>query len=394
MKIVHLSTSTSGGAASTAISLSRIQTQFGHDSQVLFRESKLSKGRHIKSKVSTLASFANATTEYAQITQFSSNGINLEKIWKQKPEVIFIHNWFNLLTEADIVYIANRIPTVFVAHDARLATGGCHVTLGCINFLSGCNSCPAARLNVLSRIAKKSVDTMARKIDNFALVAPSNWLMSELTESTISKCASVKRVISNPSTVQKNTTLSIKAAESEEFKILFVAASLDSAYKGFSLFLDSLRLFIATQKVVKKISIQVVGKSEKNHAMDFDADIELKFLGELASPEVHQVIRAADLLVVSSLSENYPGVIGEAQLLGCPVAASRVGGIPEMIEDGVSGFLFNPNPKDCMETILKAMNHPNILTMKVIAHNRALIRHDEAKINLEYNSLIKELLKA
>lgn len=50
-------------------------------------------------------------------------------------------------------------------------------------------------------------------------------------------------------------------------------------------------------------------------------------------------IRRADLFVMSSISEGFPMSPAEAMVLGTPVVATRVGGIPELIEDGVSGIL-------------------------------------------------------
>lgn len=51
---------------------------------------------------------------------------------------------------------------------------------------------------------------------------------------------------------------------------------------------------------------------------------------------------AADLLLLPSLSEGMPGVVIEAGLVGTASVASKVGAIPEMIEDGRSGFLARP----------------------------------------------------
>ncbi len=57
---------------------------------------------------------------------------------------------------------------------------------------------------------------------------------------------------------------------------------------------------------------------------------------------VHPLIAQSDVVVVPSLLDGMPAVALESQLLGTPVVASRVGGIPEIILDGETGFLCEP----------------------------------------------------
>lgn len=63
-------------------------------------------------------------------------------------------------------------------------------------------------------------------------------------------------------------------------------------------------------------------------------------LGE--RPDVAALMKAADLLVAPSLREGMSNVILEAMALGLPVLATRVGGTPEVIEDGRHGVLVDP----------------------------------------------------
>lgn len=66
----------------------------------------------------------------------------------------------------------------------------------------------------------------------------------------------------------------------------------------------------------------------------------IRFLGSL--PDTQPVYAAADLLLLPSLSEGMPGVIIEAGLVGTASVASRVGAVPEMMEDRQTGFLSEP----------------------------------------------------
>jgi len=394
MKILHLSTSATGGAAVTANSLARIQRKFGHESTVFTREEDLSPISKLKSGISTFISLTNATSEYVQVTHFSTSGVSLKKIWDLNPEVIFIHNWFNFLTEEQMVIITNRFPTIFVAHDARLATGGCHVTLGCHNFRVACAPCPASHIDKFASMAKKSIDSTVDHFGKYAFVTPSNWLMDEISESPIIQSAAVRSTIGNPAAVELDFEMKTKSHDQTLFRILFVAAALDAKYKGLNLFLEAISNLEMTEIMEHEIEVQIVGVGGSKIPPTTDSRVKIIFKGALSSSEVHQLMAESDLLVVSSLTENYPGVIAEAQLLGCAVAASKVGGIPEMVEDGISGFLFEPNESECKNAIIRAINSPTRRQIVDSARQIARVRHDEGKINREFEKLIENLLRS
>ncbi|MEO0070440.1 MAG: glycosyltransferase family 4 protein [candidate division WOR-3 bacterium] len=66
---------------------------------------------------------------------------------------------------------------------------------------------------------------------------------------------------------------------------------------------------------------------------------EVRLLGSLPHEEVMKILKAADTLVLTSNYEGFPIVLLEAMSLGLPVIATRIGGVPELVEDGVNGFL-------------------------------------------------------
>ena len=63
-------------------------------------------------------------------------------------------------------------------------------------------------------------------------------------------------------------------------------------------------------------------------------------LGNLSAEEMKREYLSAQIFVCPSAVENSPNSVAEGQLLGVPVAASRTGGIPDVVKDGVSGLLF------------------------------------------------------
>ncbi len=79
-------------------------------------------------------------------------------------------------------------------------------------------------------------------------------------------------------------------------------------------------------------------------AHEYGLDKDVLFLGH--RNDSHNILELMDLFVLPSLSEGIPMVLLEALALARPVVASRVGGIPEVIEHGVSGLLVPPRRDD------------------------------------------------
>lgn len=111
-------------------------------------------------------------------------------------------------------------------------------------------------------------------------------------------------------------------------------------------FLKAARIIHRQKPHVKFI---VAGDGPLKHALQEQvreyglAEIVL-FLGH--RDDGYNILELMDLFVLPSLSEGIPMVLLEALALACPVIASRVGGIPEVIEHGVNGLLIAPGRED------------------------------------------------
>jgi N-acetyl-alpha-D-glucosaminyl L-malate synthase BshA len=88
-------------------------------------------------------------------------------------------------------------------------------------------------------------------------------------------------------------------------------------------------------------------------ALGVAADVE--FLGE--QDQVVPLLSASDVFLLPSAQESFGLAALEAMACSVPVVASRVGGLPEVVEDGVSGFLHAPGDRDGMaDSVLRLLN--------------------------------------
>jgi glycosyltransferase involved in cell wall biosynthesis len=81
----------------------------------------------------------------------------------------------------------------------------------------------------------------------------------------------------------------------------------------------------------------------ERRARDLGLEDRVRFRGNVKRDEVLRLFRAADASVVSSAWENFPHTVVEALAVGCPVIATAVGGVPEVVRDGENGLLVPPN---------------------------------------------------
>lgn len=72
------------------------------------------------------------------------------------------------------------------------------------------------------------------------------------------------------------------------------------------------------------------------------ADTPTHFVGYLTGKKLGSAFASADAFIFPSRTETLGLVLLEAMAAGCPVVAARSGGIPDIVQDGVNGYLFNP----------------------------------------------------
>ena len=146
--------------------------------------------------------------------------------------------------------------------------------------------------------------------------------------------------------------------ESRE-KVVIVVANL-IPYKGHS------DLLGAAQEVLKHIPQAVfllvgedrgIGRDLRKMAIDLGISSKARFLG--LRNDIPKLMAASDLSVLPSQEEGFSNVILESMAAGLPVVATRVGGNPEAIVDGVTGWLIPPkDPATMADKIVDLLGDP------------------------------------
>ena len=116
----------------------------------------------------------------------------------------------------------------------------------------------------------------------------------------------------------------------------------------------------------------------ENLARELSIADRVSFLGLRADVDV--VLRAADALVLPSRAEALPTVLLEAMATGLPVVATRVGGVPEIVEEGRSGVMVPPEDASALGSVLDRVVTDAALRRSLGERGRAVV---EARFRVE-----------
>ncbi len=127
--------------------------------------------------------------------------------------------------------------------------------------------------------------------------------------------------------------------------VLFLGRLVES--KNLDRLLEAWRILLDRSAQPESFRLQIVGDGNlRPHLEQLAARLRLgeyvEFVGPVPRSEVVDYLQHAWALVLPSTSEGFGKVIAEAMAAGRPVVASRVGPIPELVDENTTGYLFDP----------------------------------------------------
>ncbi len=176
-------------------------------------------------------------------------------------------------------------------------------------------------------------------------------------------------------------------------RLLFVGDVIER--KGIGELLAAMKIVLDTAPSAL-LTICGNGRTERYRRLCEDLEISgsVVFSGFVSGEAKLSAFASASLFVLPSHVEGMPMVIIEAMAAGLPVVATTVGGIPEMIEEGINGFLVAPrDPAALADRVLRLLSDRNLYDSMCAANARkALEVFDIDAVAVEICGIYEKLL--
>ncbi len=177
-------------------------------------------------------------------------------------------------------------------------------------------------------------------------VSPSKFLLDKHCEAGVAadRTALVRNGIPLPRRVERSPRVG--------GKLRFLLMCRLTVEKGVQVVLD------AMTRIPPSVGVEVViagrGPLESTVKAAAAADPRIRFLGFIQGEEKQNLLAGGDYLLIPSLwYENAPVAVVEAAAYGLGLIGSRIGGIPELVEEGATGLLFPPGDADRLAAIMQ-----------------------------------------
>ena len=419
MKVVHIvNADTRGGAPKTAFAINKALQSVGVDSTMLVQR-KFSKDESVSSFSNTFINIQKTNLRmlldllqmklHTKIEKgrfsFASIGTDISQHkLLQEADIIHLH-WINegYLSFKSLFQLSTLNKSiVWTLHDMWAFTGGCHYSAGCKNYESVCNNCPYLKkpfVNDHSRVNQQK-KAEVYKLMNLSIVTCSNWLSDCVKNSSLLKNFPIN-VIPNPidtsiyKPIEKSSARKLLNLPADKTLILFGTLNLKEERKGFKQLVEALDILIHNYSFNNNdIELLLYGTAPSEELSNLP--LKVNSLGRITN-EDHLVncYNAADIFVAPSLEDNLPNTVMESLACGVPVVAFNIGGMPDMIDHKINGYLANPfKAEDFAKGIFWIMeNEDRKIDLSKRGREKVIENFGKNIIGNKYRDQYKKLLK-
>lgn len=266
----------------------------------------------------------------------------------QEADVINFHNlhtgYFNYLA---IPTLTKNKPAIFTLHDMWSFTGHCAYSYDCNRWQTGCGQCPY--LDAYPAVRRDNTH-LEWKLKNWlyshsdlTVVAPSIWLKHQAEQSLLGRFPvhhipyGIDTEAYQPlDSVQCRSLLGIPL---DKNVLMFGAENLKDTRKGGNLLLAALERLPNSLKA----QTHLITLGNDGDAIATAVGMPNLNLGYVASDRLKSIAySAADLFIFPTRADNLPLVLQESMACGTPMVSFKVGGVPDLVRPGITGYLAIP----------------------------------------------------
>jgi glycosyltransferase involved in cell wall biosynthesis len=423
MKITIISTyDTFGGASISGLRLHQAFLKNGVESSMLVQEKK--------SNLTTIKTVSNNWFQAKK--SFLRFALDRLQFWfyEKSKEVRFVFSTaligidiseYKVVKEAQVLHLfwinfgflsldsikklgETNKPIIWNLQDMWAFTGGCHYSGDCLLYEKSCGNCVQFLKN--SGENDLSRNTWKRKLDKFrdlnlTIVSSSDWLAQKARESSLFKDL---KVITIPTPIDveifqptpKDIAATSFQLSPDKKYILFAAVKISDKRKGFLYFKEALSVIsnqlLVNREIASDIGILIFGQAQ---ASDFEGlPFKVNILGRLSDlPTIAKAYSAASVFVIPSLEDNLPNTVIESMACGTPVVGFNTGGIPEMIDHEISGYVADyKSSEDLAKGIYWALFESDYQSLVNNSRQKVVDNYSEKVVAERYKKVYQSLL--
>jgi glycosyltransferase involved in cell wall biosynthesis len=288
----------------------------------------------------------------------------------QPPAIIHAHNlhggFFDLTALPEL---CRQQPLLLTPHDAWLLSGHCAHSFDCMRWQSGCGECPdltiypAIRRDATAENWQRKKEIYARC--RLAVGTPSRWLLDKVQRSMLAPAMVEGRVI--PNGIDLN---SFRPGDQSEARrrlglpaagavVMFAAHGIrENRWKDYTTLRRALQV-LATSMINEPVIMLAVGEAAPTERI---GSAEMRFVPFQPDPQVVAgYYQAADAYLHAARADTFPTTVLEALACGTPVVATAIGGIPEQVDQGETGYLTPPGDAEALaESAAAILSQPDL----------------------------------
>ncbi|MBD2081298.1 glycosyltransferase [Leptolyngbya sp. FACHB-17] len=264
----------------------------------------------------------------------------------QDADVLHLHiihsGFFNYLA---IPTLTQQKPAILTLHDMWALTGHCAYSYDCTRWQTGCGRCPYPKTAPAVRYDSTHLEWKLKEWvyhhSNLAFVAPSRW-MTELAQTSLFNHLPIHYI---PHGLDTNLFKPLNAATCKDLLgipankrvLLISAADLNDRRKGMDLLIKALQHI--PQSLRSEIVLLAMGGRKVGLEKEL-REFQILQLGYIEHEPLKAVVySASDLFVFPTRADNSPLVLQESIACGTPTISFNVGGVPDLVRPGITGYL-------------------------------------------------------